>query len=79
MPTVSSLARLDSAATLIGRTGILRKFRAARPQKDEKINAYFARLCEYRLQLAGTAEAISDEELRTHVYTNGTGAIQNDS
>ena len=26
-------ARLDTAATLIGRTGILRKFRAARPQK----------------------------------------------
>ena len=62
-------ARLDSAVTLIGRTGILRKFRAARPQKDEKINGYFARLCEHRHQLAGTTEAISDEELRTHIYT----------
>ena len=62
-------ARLDSAATLTGRTGILRKFRTARLQKDEQINAYFARLCEHRHQLAGTAGAISDEELRTHIYT----------
>ena len=37
--------------------------------KDELINAYFARLCEYRHQLAGTAEAISDEKFRTHIYT----------
>ena len=54
---------------MIGRTGILRKFRVARPQKDEQINAYFSRLYEHRHQLAGTAEAISDEELRTHIYT----------
>ena len=62
-------ARLDSTVTPIDRTGALRKFRAARPQKDEKINAYFARLREHCHQLAGTAEAISDEELRTHIYT----------
>ena len=70
-------ARLDSAVTLIGRTGIPRKFRAARPRRDEQTNAYFARLCEHRHQLAGTAEAISGEELRTHIY-DSTGTIQND-
>ena len=61
-------ARLDSATTLIGRTGIFRKFRAACPPINGQIDAYFARLREYRHQLPSTAVSIS-EEFRTHIYT----------
>ncbi|KAF8248597.1 hypothetical protein K440DRAFT_642183 [Wilcoxina mikolae CBS 423.85] len=60
--------RLDNTTTLIGRTTLLRKFRATRPQKDQPLQDYFNKLRDFRHQLAGSTKAISDGELRTNIF-----------
>ncbi|KAF8242131.1 hypothetical protein K440DRAFT_674322 [Wilcoxina mikolae CBS 423.85] len=60
---------LDNTTTLIGRTTLLCKFRTTLPQKDQPPQDYFNKLLDFRHQLAGSTEAISDGELRTYIYT----------
>jgi hypothetical protein len=64
------LARLENTGTHVGRTTIQRKFRACRLQKDQTLREYFTLLRDYRLQLIGTPQDISDDEMRTHIYNN---------
>ncbi|KAF8253564.1 hypothetical protein K440DRAFT_641841 [Wilcoxina mikolae CBS 423.85] len=61
--------RPDNTTTIIGRTILLHKFHTTRPQKDQQLQVYFNKLRDFRHQLAGSTEAISDDELCTHVYT----------
>jgi hypothetical protein len=61
--------RLDQAASTIGRMQILQKFTASRLREDETLTQYFTRLLDYRTQLIGTPEEISDSSLRTHIFT----------
>jgi hypothetical protein len=64
------LARLENTGTHVGRTTIQRKFRACHLQKDQTLREYFTLLRDYRLQLIGTPQDISDDEMRTHIYNN---------
>ncbi|KAF8246043.1 hypothetical protein K440DRAFT_645406 [Wilcoxina mikolae CBS 423.85] len=61
--------RLDNTTTIIGRTTLLRKFHATRPLKDQPLQDYFNKLQDFRHQLARSIEAISNDELHTHIYT----------
>ncbi|KAF8252512.1 hypothetical protein K440DRAFT_646035 [Wilcoxina mikolae CBS 423.85] len=60
---------LDNTTTIIGRTALFRKFHASRPPKDQSLQDYFNKLRDFHHQLARSIEAISDDELRTHIYT----------
>jgi len=62
--------RMDAAATVVGRMTLRRKFHALRPVTGDPINTYFTCLLEVKNQLIGTAEAISDAEFKTHIYTS---------
>jgi hypothetical protein len=48
---------------------ILRQFQNARPTNGEPIANYFGRLLNYKFQLEGTNEAISDSAIKTHIFT----------
>jgi len=61
--------RFDSTLSNLGRTQILRKFHAC-PAKDKKLNTYFTRLIDYRRQLSGSAEEISELSFVTHPLTH---------
>jgi hypothetical protein len=61
--------RFDSTRNTIGRTTILRQFQNARPVNGEPIANYFGRLLNYKFQLEGTNEAISDSAIKTHIFT----------
>ena len=61
--------RLDNTTNQVGRTQIVRKFHALRPSKDEKITQYFTRLIDRRKKLIGSPEAISDETMKTHIFS----------
>jgi hypothetical protein len=61
--------RFDSTRNTIGRTTILRQFQNARPTNGEPIANYFGRLLNYKFQLEGTNEAISDSAIKTHIFT----------
>jgi len=61
--------KMDATSTVVGRMTLLRKFHALRPIEGEPIGTYFSRLKEVKNQLDGTAEAISDAEFKTHVFT----------
>jgi hypothetical protein len=56
--------RFDNAATLVGRTRILRNFAASWPLTDEMITQYFTRLIAFRKKLIGTTEQISAETMK---------------
>ena len=62
-------SRLDNAASQVGRTQILCKFTAARLSSDEKITQYFTRLIAIRKKLIGTPEQISEETIKTYIFT----------
>jgi len=64
------LARLENTATHVGRTNIQCKFRACRLQKDQTLREYFTQLRDYRHQLIGSPQDISDDEMCTHIYNN---------
>jgi len=64
------LAHLENTGTDVGRTTIQRKFRVYRLQKDHTLREYFILLGDYRLQLIGTAQDISDNEMHTNIYNN---------
>jgi hypothetical protein len=64
------LARLENIGTHVGRTTIQYKFPACRLKKDQTLREYFTLLRDYRLQLIGTPQDISDDEMRIHIYNN---------
>jgi len=61
--------RLDNTTNQVGRTQIVRKFHALRPSKDEKITQYFTRLIDLRKKLIGSPETISDETMKTYIFS----------
>jgi hypothetical protein len=61
--------RLDNTTNQVGRTQIIRKFHALCPSKDEKITQYFTRLIDLRKKLIGSPETISDESMKTHIFS----------
>lgn len=50
------------------RTRIHVRFDSAKTGKAEKVGEYSTRLRDYRQQLAGTIDAISDQAFRRHIY-----------
>jgi hypothetical protein len=64
------LARLENTYTQVGRTTIQRKFRACRLQKDHTLREYFTSLRDYRLQMIGTPQDISDDKTRIQINNN---------
>ena len=60
--------RLNYQESQAARTRIRDCFDSARIDKEEKVGGYFTRLCDYRQQLAGTVDAISDQAFRGHIY-----------
>ena len=61
--------RLDLTTLYIGRTAIVVQFQNAQPTVGECISVYVARLQAFQLQLQGSMEEITEQALRTHVYT----------
>jgi hypothetical protein len=61
--------RLDSTTNQVGQTQIVHKFHALRPSKDEKSAHYFTRLLDLRKKVIGSPEAISDETMKTHIFS----------
>jgi hypothetical protein len=61
--------RLDNASTKLGRTQVLRKFTASRPSPDETVTQYFTKLIAFRKKLIGTTENITDDAMKTHIFT----------
>ena len=60
--------RLDFTASQAGRAAILTRFLNARPEPEEKVGAYIARLQTYQTQLHGTDEAITNGLLKSRIY-----------
>jgi len=61
--------RMDTAATVVRRMTLQRKFHALRPVAGLPINTYFSQLLAIKNQLDGSAEAISDSMFKNHIYT----------
>jgi hypothetical protein len=61
--------RLDNASTKLGCTQVLRKFTATRPSPDEMVTQYFTKLNAFRKKLIGTTENITDDAMKTHIFT----------
>jgi hypothetical protein len=61
--------RLYNTTNQVIRTQIVRKFHALRPSNDEKITQYFTRLIDLRKKLIGSPETISDETMKTHIFS----------
>ena len=61
--------RLDNTTNQVGQTQIVRKCHALCPSKDEKITKYFTRLIDLRKKLIGSPETISDETMKTHIFS----------
>jgi len=68
--------RLDLTTSYIGRTAIVAQFQNARPITGESISVYVARLQAFQLQLQGSTEEITEQALRTHVYTTAPPEFQ---
>jgi len=60
---------VDNTTYQVSGTEIVREFRALRPSKDEKTTQYFTRLIDLRKKLIGSPEAISDETMKTHIFS----------
>ena len=61
--------RLDNASTKLGSTQVVRKFTAFRPSPDTTVTLYFTKLIAFRKMLIGTTENITDDALKTHIFT----------
>ena len=62
-------AKLDGAASRAGRTMIARQFNQSKPETNQAIQSYIAKLLQYRRRLAGTDQAISDEAFSSHLIS----------
>jgi len=61
--------KLDGAASRAGRTMIARQFNQSKPEANQPIQSYMAKLLQYRRRLAGTEQAISDEAFSSHLIS----------
>jgi hypothetical protein len=61
---------LDTAGSYIGRQDFLRQFCGCRPKEDESLKAYFTKLSNYRTPLDHTDDAITDQDIRTQIFTS---------
>jgi len=61
---------LESSGTHIIRTTIQCKFQACHLQEDQTVTEYFTILPDYHLELISTPQAISDDEMCTHIHNN---------
>jgi hypothetical protein len=59
----------NHARHTIGRTTLLAAFHGSRPKEGHPISVYFGRLRQFQKQLIGTPEAITDQMLKTHIFT----------
>jgi hypothetical protein len=59
----------DSTASEARRMKLAIEFHGLRPEKDEKVSAYCARLIRYRKPLHRTEEEITDRALLNHIFT----------
>jgi hypothetical protein len=59
----------NHARHTVGRTTLLAAFHSSRPKEGHPISVYFGRLRQFQKQLAGTPEAITDQMLKTHIFT----------
>jgi hypothetical protein len=59
----------NHARHTLGRTTLLAGFQNSRPKAGHPISVYFGRLRQFQKQLAGTPEAITDQMLKTHIFT----------
>ena len=62
--------QFDNTFSKLGRTQILRTFHACHPAKVEKMITYFTRLIDYRNQLSGSAEEISEDSFVNDLFTH---------
>jgi len=53
----------------LGCTQVLRKFTASRPSTDETVTQYFTKLIAFRKKLIGTTENITDDAMKTLIFT----------
>jgi len=70
--------RLDNRTNQVGQTQIVRNSHALCPSKDEKTTQYFNRLIDLRKKLIGSPKAISDETMKTHIFSTMPKEIRND-
>jgi len=61
--------KLDGAASRAGRTMITRQFNQSKPEANQPIQSYIAKLLQHRRRLAGTEQAISDEAFSSHLIS----------
>jgi len=61
--------RLDNASTKLSRTQVLRKFTVSRPSPAETVTQYFTKLIAFHKKLIGTTKNISDDTMKTHIFT----------
>jgi hypothetical protein len=61
---------IANTLTNLGPTQIIPTFYGRQPAKHEKMNTHSTCLIDYRKQLSGSAEAISEASIVTHRFTN---------
>jgi len=61
--------QLDNASTKLGHTQVLRKFTTSRPSPDKIVTQYVTKLIAFRRKLIGTTENITDDTMKTHIFT----------
>jgi len=60
---------IDNASMKLGRTQVLWKFTTSRPSPDKTVTQYFTKLIAFRKKLIGTTENITDDAMKTHIFT----------
>ena len=63
------LEKLDGAASRAGRTMIAMQFNQSKPEANQPIQSYIAKLLPYHRRLASTEQAISDEAFWSHLIS----------
>jgi len=61
--------RCDTTLSQLVQTQILRKFHVCHPAKHQMMTTYLTRQIDYRNQLSGSAEEISEDSIVTHPVT----------
>jgi hypothetical protein len=61
--------QLDNASKNLGYTKVPRMFSPSRPLPDERVTQYFTKLIAFSKKLIGTSENITDDVMKTHIFT----------